>query len=174
MTGTDTYSDEETTLNLVAPVLAWIFPGWGHWHLRHRTRALLIGAGILFLYIGGLFIGGIDVIDREEDFWWYCGQVCAGPATLAVEWVKDERLNPPAQPGVVGSARKPQPPLPPDDPAYAPDYVPAYSVSLGHANEMGTLFTTIAGMLNLIVILECVRLPRAARSTTPAPLGGAS
>lgn len=174
MTGTYTQPDDDVRINLIAPVLAWIIPGWGHWHMGHRARAIFIALGILVLYVGGLLIGGIDVVDREEDFWWYCGQVCASPATLGIEWVKNEKLNPAPSPQAgsgrqTPASRKPQPPLPPSDPNFDPSYVPAYSVSLGHANEMGTLFTTIAGMLNLIVILEAFRLPRHQPGHYPAP-----
>ncbi|MFG0328537.1 MAG: DUF6677 family protein [Phycisphaerales bacterium] len=149
-------------MNLLAAVLAWALPGLGHWSLGYRRRGRLIGAGILSLYFGGLLIGGVDVIDRREDYWWYCGQTLAGPITPVIDWWigrqyitedrEGRRLDPPL---------KPHPVLPEGDAyleehrlAFDPDYRPAFSVSLARTNELGTLYTTIAGMLNLLAILD--------------------
>lgn len=159
--------DPASQINVVAPILAWILPGLGHWRLGHRRRARLIGAGVLGLYFAGLLIGGIDVIDRRDDRWWYYGQVLAGPITPAIDyWInkhlnirvdKDGRaLNPPL---------KPHPPLLEGDAYYGennlafdPDYRPAYTPSLSHMNEVGTLYTTLAAMLNLLAILDVIQL----------------
>lgn len=128
----------ESRINILAPILAWLLPGLGHWWLGHRSRALLIGAGVLGLYTGGLLIGGLDVIDRRGDFLWYCGQVLAGPQTPALQMVRNAR---PA----------------PDDPDTAVNYTYAQP-SFSHANEIGQLYAAIAGMLNLLAILDVIIL----------------
>lgn len=172
-------ADSPYRLNLLAPILAWIVPGLGHWSLGHRQRGVLIGVGVLGLFIIGLLIGGVDVIDRRNDKWWYYGQVLAGPITPAVDWWIGKQLIYEDQDGrpYEGSngqptPLKPHPALPPDDPYYAthnlaydPDYRPAFVESLSHVNEVGTLYTTIAGMLNLLAILDVIVLAPATRGS---------
>lgn len=132
--------EDEARFNLIAPILAWVLPGLGHWFLGHRRRARLIAAGIGALYLGGLLIGGLGIIDREKKFLWYCGQVLVGPVTPVINaW----------------HARH----YAPDDPSYSVNHVyPRPSFSHGH--EIPTLFTTVAGMLNLLAILDVIILPR--------------
>src|SRR5690606_2166780 len=93
----------------------------------------------------------------------------AGPLTPAINYVKREYLNetvvaegPDGRP--VERSVKPHPPLPPDHPEHDPDYRPAYTPSFVKVNEVGTLYTTLAGMLNLLAILDVFALaPVAAR-----------
>lgn len=138
----------------VALVLAWLLPGAGHFYLGERSRAACIGAGILGLFFGGLLIGGIDVVDSKEDTIWYAGQALVGPVALGVDYVHqnhfkvvDQGRLRTADPGegrsVTGAAI----------PASA-GQSPPNSKSLGRMNELGTLFATIAGMLNLIAIID--------------------
>lgn len=173
--------DVKPRVNLPAAALAWILPGLGHWVLGYKKRAAAIGAGVLSLYFAGLLVGGVDVIDRRGDFWWYCGQFIVGPITPAIDaWIgaqlvyEDREGHPYSQP------LKPWPAdLAPDDPfferynlEYDPDYRPAFSTSLARVNEVGTLYTTIAGMLNLLAILDCVYMAPLRRERRAA--GGAS
>ena len=58
-------SATRTTLNFRAAVLGWILPGLGHASLGDRRRGLLVGGGVLGLFLGGLLIGGLDVVDRR-------------------------------------------------------------------------------------------------------------
>jgi len=70
-----------------AAVAAWLLPGLGHVLLGQRRRGLLLLGAILGLYLAGLLIGGIDVIDSRQDRLWYYGQVLAGPQTFLVDRV---------------------------------------------------------------------------------------
>ena len=49
--------------NPAAAFFTWLLPGLGHWMLGHRRRAVILGGAILLLWLGGLLIGGIGVID---------------------------------------------------------------------------------------------------------------
>lgn len=150
------------TFDPIAGALAYLFPGAGHFYLGHRARAACICVGVLSLFIGGLFIGGIDVIDRRDNTIWFVGQALAGPIAFGVDALHQARkvMGPTKQ--LDGTTRlmlrDPYPdeglgadgravPLP-------PGATPAMTRSLGRMNELGTLFTTIAGMLNLIVIID--------------------
>jgi hypothetical protein len=165
-----------------------LLPGAGHFFLGERARAGLIASGILGLMVCGLLIGGIDAIDSKEDTIWFAGQALIGPIPLAIDYYHQTRLKVLYTPsGMERSPRgvpfKGQPRVwlrSPDpgevrDPASGyvaakdPDrYRAAYSKSLGRMNELGTLYITIAGMLNLIVIIDAFYFARARRDA----LGG--
>jgi hypothetical protein len=44
-------------------LVGWLVPGAGYWLLGQRWRALVVGITVLVLYLLGLLIGGIRVID---------------------------------------------------------------------------------------------------------------
>jgi hypothetical protein len=143
-----------------AMVLAWVFPGLGHWYLGEKKRARLICAGIMGLFVSGVFIGGVNAVDRKEDTIWFFGQAIVGPVAIGTDLVHQTFLKVKTKDPVTGmetvrSAR-------PDEARGAdgwpttpkPGQLPPSSTSLGRMNELGTLFSTIAGMLNLLVIID--------------------
>ncbi len=115
-----------------AALAAWLWPGLGHILLGERKRGLYIMGGMLGLVLAGLLIGGLDAVDRREDRLWYFAQVLAGPVVVAADVVNQTYVKS----------------LP------AEQYM--RSVSLGRVNEMGTLFIALAGLMNLIVILDAL------------------
>ena len=133
-------------LNLLAPILAWVGPGLGQWSLGHRGRALRIAAGLLLLYVGGLLVGGLDVVNREEARLWFWGQAVAGPATYLIDAWRQSHPTPASPDQTVSHV-------------YA-------TPSFAHASEIGRLATTLAGMLNVMVMLDALVRPRAAREAT--------
>lgn len=125
-----------------AAVAALIFPGLGHLVLGMPRRAILIAIGVLGLFLGGLLIGGVDVVDSREDRWWFVGQAGLGPVAFGVDWLHQARLkvdDPPAGAGGNWFEGRPE---------------PARVKSIGHVNEIGSLFATVAGMLNAICIID--------------------
>lgn len=188
-------------LQPLAAVLAFILPGLGHYSLGYTKRGVLIFAGVMGLFVTGLLVGGIDSVDREEDFIWFLGQGLVGPTALAVDFVHqrhfkvydpvyrrwrsanpDEFRNPitrhPVTISVDTTGRTSA-----DirdatgnlvrtvSPAYPPNVK-----SLGRMNELGTLFTTIAGFMNLVAILDALwhvpnpRRKRAGEAALPTTL----
>lgn len=131
-------------LNPVAGLLAFLLPGAGHLFLKKTRRGVMICVGVLGLFFGGMFIGGIDVIDSREDELWFYGQVLVGPVAIAVDRIHQGTKIP--NPDVPGQTMTP----PPGSPQYFNEK------SIGKMNELGTLFATIAGMLNLIAILDAL------------------
>jgi hypothetical protein len=166
-------SSRNVPVPLVA-VAAWLLPGAGYWLLGQRARALVVGVSILVLFVAGLLIGGIRVVevpgygdhglplvvqpaDRNGDHlaeadpssgvtgpWvmtshpmeeirnkpWYIAQVLTGPVNLIASWgsIAASRVNPAGAPiGYRSHAR---------------------------TNELGVLYTAIAGMLNLLAIID--------------------
>lgn len=152
-------SATRTTLNFRAAVLAWILPGLGHASLGDRRRGLLVGGGVLGLFLGGLLIGGLDVVDRREDHLWFLAQAGAGP----VAWVADY-----ANASLVASGRFGEMLEAPHPDPMAPrgTVVEVSSLkSLAHPNEMGTLFAAMAGLMNVVAVLDAMsRRPAEAAS----------
>ena len=116
-----------------AALLAWVWPGLGHISSGEKRRGLLIMAGVLGLFLGGVLVGGVDSVDRREDHLWFLAQVCAGPIAITTDLVNQ---------------------------AYVKKMPPARlnkATGLGRVNEMGTLFTALAGLMNVVVILDALQ-----------------
>lgn len=191
---TDTVSRLMPTANVAKPpspplvaVAGWLVPGGGYWALGERTRALTVGITIVALFIMGLLIGGIRVLEipgfgpqghplivsehvvsgrsssgeRGEEYiervaesvdpgdtprgWlmldrplveirnkpWAIAQIMTGPLGVV------------AGAGAVFASR----------PVDAGDR-PAAARSHARLNEIGVLYTAVAGMLNLMVIID--------------------
>jgi len=121
-------------------VLGIVLPGAGHVLVGESKRGLLVAAGVLGLFVGGLLIGGISVVDSREQRIWYVGQVMVGPIAYAVDRVHQGlKVRDPDTGRLV---------------APSPGNRPAYEPSLGRMHELGTLYCAIAGMMNLIAVLD--------------------
>ena len=131
--------DLVTGFDPVALIAAVALPGAGHFLAGDRRRGLYIGMGIFGLFGTGIFIGGISVIDRKENDWWFIGQALVGPATFGIDYYHQTQLKEMTSSGVR---------LTPD-PA-----VSKYRRSIGKPLDIGILFTAIAGMLNVIAVID--------------------
>lgn len=149
----ETPSGAPETLQPAAAIAAAALPGLGHVVLGEPKRGLLIGIGILGLFFGGLLIGGIDAVDRREDFWWFVGQAGVGPVAFGVDWVHQNviKIEDESVPGGRRSAW--------------PNENPRAQKSLGRLNELGALYATLAGLLNVIAIIDAAwHAPRRRRA----------
>ena len=149
----------------LAGILAIILPGAGHFFQGQIKRALLVSGGVLGLFFGGLLIGGIDVVDSRQDRLWFMGQALVGPIALATNYVHQNHLK--ALDPATGLPRSPKPgevkdPTTGQWVAGPAGSRPPMSKSLAKMNEIGILYCTIAGMLNLIVIIDAA-FPSAGR-----------
>ena len=168
----------------IVAAVSWLVPGAGYWLIGQRARALTVGISIIVLFVAGLLIGGVRLIevpgygDHGEELivsqrdsrygdnqalveqvteqklipsdarpvgWvmrvhpldeirnkpWYIGEILAGPLDLIASW---------------GSIRASQP---------GPNSQPFLGFrSHGRNNELGVLYTAVAGMLNLLAIID--------------------
>lgn len=120
-----------------AAALAWLWPGLGHINLGQKRRGGLIMFGVLFLFLSGILIGGVDSVDRREDHLWFLAQAVCGPVALGADLLNQSYVK------KLPTERRYQ------------------TVGINKPNEMGTLFTALAGLMNLIVILDAMfHLPR--------------
>lgn len=169
----------------VAGLLAFVLPGLGHAWLGDIQRGLLIAAGILGLFFGGLLVAGLDAVDsglyfankirasqgkaphqsEGGDPIWFAGQMFVGPVAFAVDAVHQYgfKIREPIAGG--SEAFKFRPPLPDEErqgsgPTVGmsngrnPGNVVSYRRALGRVGEIGTLCCMIAGLLNLIAIID--------------------
>jgi hypothetical protein len=162
----------EASIEPVAGLLAVLLPGLGHFSLGEPKRAVLLAVGILGLFFGGMLIGGIDVIDSREDTIWFVGQAMVGPLAFGVDYYHQNHLKiaettklssgkvVPVRSAKPGEGRGPNGKSVPG--------TPPSSKSLGRMNELGTLFATIAGMLNPNAIIDAFFPAR--RESDPAIL----
>lgn len=142
------HSDEQP-LNFFPALLGWVFPGLGQIVLGDRKRGCLAMLGVLLLFFTGVLVGGIDAVDKDEDRLWFVGQAGVGPLAFATAYANDALLKA----GRFGTLLE----TPPNSVNPVVDGVrPRVSSfkGLAHPNEFGTLFCFLAGLLNLVVILD--------------------
>jgi hypothetical protein len=121
----------------VAGILAWIVPGLGHIFLGHRGRGLVFLVTITATFWTGVAIGGVrGTVNPQERSLWFVAQLCTGINTAAAYGL-NVALTP------VNTFQ---------DKAAAPKYVPPYWMS----SEVGVHYTGVAGLLNLLVILDAL------------------
>ncbi len=124
----------------LAGALAWIVPGLGHWYLGHRRRALVFFVTIVATFWGGVALGGVkNTVNIPENGAWFAAQLCAGTQTLAALMWSK------STPGLL-----------------------AYQ-SIYPASDLAVVYTSIAGLLNLLVIVDVL-----VRSEARAQAGGAA
>lgn len=174
----------------ITGISAWIFPGLGHLLLGARWRALAVGGAVWTMAIGGVLVGGIDVIDSKEDRWWFVLQAGVGPAVFSIDALHQRSLKGLSR----GELRMPGPGervvREPDGAGNTRRVIvrdqrgPASMRSLGRANEIGSLYVAAAGLLNVMAIIDCAtgghgrrrrnttpNNTKASAQTTPAPPG---
>jgi len=138
----------------VAAALAWVWPGLGHISLGERRRGFLIMFGILFLFVSGLLIGGLDVVDRKRDRLWFIAQGLCGPIAFVAD-AANQRIVPRMPESWKGDPQW-RDRFEQGDPTLEPEL---RGTSLGKVNEIGTLYIALAGLMNLVVILDALHRP---------------
>ncbi len=167
--------------NFTAAVAAWLFPGLGHLLLGERQRAGILAATIGVLWIAGFIIGGIGVFDWVEHPAWSVGQSLMAPSVVA--GVVEGRMRraadapwrshslPRVEPVYLPDQGRGTLPLQPPHPKLNPSYEPSY----GRVDEQGILYTALAGLLNLLAVIDVLyREPGRVRQDASAMPGGAA
>ena len=117
----------------------WLVPGSGYWLIGQRVRGLTIGITIIVLFVLGILIAGIRVVEAPDmggqtsfpsrvlQKPWFLGQALTGPIGLASAYASNEAAHSQRFKNVQAKAR---------------------------LAEIGTLYTAVAGMLNLLAIID--------------------
>jgi hypothetical protein len=137
---------------LIVAALGWVVPGAGYLLIRESWRGIAGGIAVVVLFVLGLLIGGVRVVDvpgydatGSRDMvsvnrlprWtlqasplnaviqkpWYIPQFMAGPITLAAS-------------------------------AWSVSVADEVQKSRAKIGDVGTLYTAVAGMLNLILLID--------------------
>ncbi len=150
-------------------VFGWVLPGLGQWAAGARKRGILAGVGVLGLFFTGLLVGGLDCVDSTEDRLWYVGQVGAGPLVIAADIANSYYLKSGRAAPLIDSAV-------PYGTAMNPADVPKISSfkGLAHSNEFGTLLVFLAGLMNIVVLLDAGIRQRELPTRRSADLRGQS
>jgi hypothetical protein len=123
----------------VVGAAAWLVPGGGHYVLNEKRRAAVILVMVALTFLMGLYVGSIGVIDSISAKPWYAAQVMNSPAVIIlgshVASVQHEARQ------ALSEGQKPR-----KDP---------YLV-FGRANEIGQIYTSVAGLLNLLCIVNAI------------------
>lgn len=167
----------------LAALLAWLVPGLGHAYQRRWTKAAIYTACILGVYCYGLWLGEGRVVYASmhaEDFRLLplaCQSGVGTPALLvAVQEFRagrDERRAPPPLWGGLFAAPK----IEGNDQNRPPDELDQLHFRLHRYFELGTVFTMIAGLLNLLAVYDAYAGPAGAEELPPEekrPPGGAA
>ena len=147
----------------LAAFLAWLVPGLGHLYQGRTGKGLLFFVCIVGTFVYGLYIGDGRVVYASVPSpltrWQYFCQVGVGlPALPAL--VERERFKQGKQPLVADVMRPPdmQHRYTSKDDAgnlvTSPNELAQWHHDLADRFEMGTVFTVIAGLLNVLVIYD--------------------
>lgn len=164
----------------VAGVAGLALPGLGHALLGQPRRAACIALGVLGLFFGGLLLGGVDTIDSREDRLWFYVHAFVGPLTFGADWLNQNhfkawamepdprgRLVPvhrSAYPGEVRVAGAQDGDVPFPQLNQWPQWgrsgmfegPSGAGKSVGKVNEVALLMVSLAGMLNLVAVLDAL------------------
>ena len=113
-------------------VLAWLVPGLGHYRLGHRARGAIIFTAILTLFIMGLALGSVYVVQPKIHRAWFVAQVLAGLPALITAGISSHWTA--ASAGAQG-------------------VVP---VIQDRGFDIGQIYVGVAGLLNLLAILDAI------------------
>ena len=142
---TEARNNQHSGFSLLPAICAWLVPGLGHVVIGEKVRGVLVFCGIIFMWICGLLIGGLDSVDRKEDPLWFVAQACSGPIAFAIDGLNTGLLKS----GRVGELIE-TPPVRRGDSATK---VSSYK-GIAHVNEYGILFTGLAGLMNLVALID--------------------
>jgi hypothetical protein len=137
---------------LVAGMLAWLWPGAGHWYQGRKAKGMLFMACILGTFVFGLVISDGRAVyaswSEDDKRLPYLCQLGAGlpalPALLQTFLVRDGRA--PLFGGIMA---------PPRDLRELNDWYK----QLHRYLDLGTVYTMIAGLLNILVVYDALAGP---------------
>ena len=157
---TEQRNKQQAGFSVVPAICAWLVPGLGHVVIGETARGALVFVGIAIHVDLWILIGGIDAVDRKEDQLWFVAQACSGPIAFGVDGMNSALLKS----GQVGELL--------DAPApsrnAAPVKVSSYK-GIAHVNEYGILFTGLAGLMNLVAVIDASTRVPAQRRTGDRP-----
>ncbi len=118
-------------LLIVVGLAAWAVPGGGHFIIKERKRGIIIFVTVTLTFLAGLYVGSIAVVDRVGAKPWYDALIMSSPVVGLI-----------ANKVVMSKT-------------YVDETKPMF-VSYGRSYDVGQIYTSVAGMLNLLCIISAV------------------
>ncbi|PHS16468.1 MAG: hypothetical protein COA78_03835 [Blastopirellula sp.] len=149
----------------MALLLAWLIPGAGHLYQGRTGKGLLFMICILSIYFWGLSMGGGHVVyaqwNSTEKRLPYICQVAVGVPALPAIVQSMRSKGKDSEPFKIFGNKIMAPPLKIDDPARGIDIdeLRDWHNEYGYLFDMGTLYTMIAGLLNVLVMFDAFAGP---------------
>lgn len=150
-----------------AALLAWLIPGAGHFYQRRYAKGAIFSVCVLACYFIGLAIGDGHVVyaswTQDDPRWQFVFQAGVGlPAMPAL--VQNRRVMRGEEPLVADILAPPRQPV---EPRRA-DHLASWHQTLGADFELGTLYTMIAGLLNVLAIYDAYAGPLLPAAAEPS------
>jgi hypothetical protein len=158
---------------ILAALLAWLVPGLGHWYQGRRAKAVLFFVGIMGLFAYGVYLGGGTHVDKDGNkrFLGYGRAVYLSTQKddLRLYYLSQIGVGLPAMPALLQAYRMNNkkevlwsgfmaPPRPvsvlPNDPNAGQPTAHDLNYLLNRSLELATIFTAVAGLLNVLVIYD--------------------
>ena len=171
MTKSDEQLRAEKTVDLRDPLLAaflaWLIPGLGHLYQKRTAKAALFFVCIMGTFLYGLYLGSSnEKTDNGRTIGW--GRVvyfCWRENDKRLPYLCQVGIGLPALPAVVQSMRINDgkeawwggfmaPPGSAEDPNNDQPTSHDLHLHLDHSFELGTVFTMVAGLLNVLVVYD--------------------
>ena len=138
----------------VAAFLAWLIPGAGHYYQRRYLKSAVFCVCILSSFVIGLFVADMKCVyaswDGTEKRWQFALQAGVGlpvlPAAIQGWRGKDAGMRRAETPGFMAGPRSTRD-------------LDAWNFETASGFDMGTLYTMIAGLLNILVIFDAFAGP---------------
>lgn len=116
-------------LLIVVGLAAWAVPGGGHFIIKERKRGIIIFVTVTLTFLAGLYVGSVAVVDRVGAKPWYAAQIMTSPVVGLIGNMVEMSVT------EAGDRRY---------------------VSYGRCHDVGQIYTSVAGMLNLLCIISAV------------------
>ena len=148
----------------IAAFLAWLFPGLGHFYQGRKQKAVLYSVCVMTLFLIGIYLGSSSTFGPARNVYislqkgsvryYYLAQMWVGLPTVpaVVQFIRDPT-------GTQTDGRFMAPPMAVT--SYNHNLITANSPTLDNIKkrlnrdfELGTLFTMVAGLLNLFIIFD--------------------
>jgi len=144
----------------LAALLAWLWPGTGHLYQRRYAKGVLFMVVVLSTYFFGLTIGHGHVVyaswTKSDKRWQYFCQLGVGlPALPALIQARRVFGEPPQLPLWDGFMAPPKQPVLLE----VEDELARWHEGLSYRFELGTLYTMVAGLLNILAICDAYAGP---------------
>jgi hypothetical protein len=154
----DPMNEPNVTLRdpLKAAFLAWLIPGWGHLYQGRKGKAVLYASCILGLYLMGMLMGEWKIV------YWRWVSPLNNPEKFCIYYLGQFWVGLPALPALIQGTLQHfgHDPIFGGFLAEPPQIVlNGLHPRLGKLVEIGTIYTTIAGLLNILAIYDAYEGP---------------